>query len=234
MAVLAFRSGWSAFRNQSAVRNEDASGAIGAVQKHHEPQIAQQDVILGDEATRQEQDVLYADFLNDAAKLQDISNDINSRQASRASNRLAEQSDALQARYARSAAKFAEAASKIAARANDQKLAADVSELSQKLSAKLNAADMEAVNAKVAAITAAAGARADSRINFAAKSLNEAVDALQSRSPVAAAKLNEAADNLDARAAGARLSDISDYLQAITMEARGIGAAQAKFSANKL
>lgn len=54
-------------------RSEDASGAIGAVQKYHQPQITKADVILGDESLRQEQKVLYGDFLTDAAALQNLS-----------------------------------------------------------------------------------------------------------------------------------------------------------------
>ena len=47
-----------------ALHNEDASGAIGSVEKHHEAQITPQDVVLGDEATKQEQAVVYGDMLN--------------------------------------------------------------------------------------------------------------------------------------------------------------------------
>ena len=54
-------------------RSEDASGAIGAVQKHRQPQITKADVILGDESLRQEQKVQYVDFLHDATALQNLS-----------------------------------------------------------------------------------------------------------------------------------------------------------------
>src|ERR1700674_4182358 len=56
-----------------AFRSEDASGSIGTVQKYHAPQITQKDVILGNEATRHEQQIRYGDFLNDAAKLHALS-----------------------------------------------------------------------------------------------------------------------------------------------------------------
>jgi hypothetical protein len=236
VAVLAFWSGWSAFLGgrSPALRSEDASGAIGAVQKLHEPQIAQQDVILGDEATRQEQSVLYADFLNDSAKLQSISNELDSKQANAKSN-LQAFSDELQARYARSAQRFAESASKIAARENNKTLAADVSELSAKLGTKLSEADMNAINAKAAAITAAAGARSESRITIAQRLVNEAIDAMQSRAgSMAAARLSAATDQLDSRAVDGRLADQSDYLQAITLEARSVNEAQSKIASNRL
>src|SRR2546423_14324386 len=48
---------------------EDASGAIGEVQKHRAPQIAKSDVVLGNESVKRQQKVLYADFPADGAKL---------------------------------------------------------------------------------------------------------------------------------------------------------------------
>jgi hypothetical protein len=54
------------------VQREDATGAIGAVQKHRAPQITPQDVVLGNEEVKHQQKVLYADFLADAAKLRAI------------------------------------------------------------------------------------------------------------------------------------------------------------------
>ena len=54
------------------VQREDATGAIGAVQKHRAPQITPQDVVLGNEDVKHQQKVLYADFLADAGKLRAI------------------------------------------------------------------------------------------------------------------------------------------------------------------
>lgn len=59
----------------SNVRKEDASGAIGAVQKHHAPQITQQDVVLGGEQVKAQQKILYTDFLADAGKLRSLANE---------------------------------------------------------------------------------------------------------------------------------------------------------------
>jgi len=225
-----------------AFRSEDASGAIGAVEKHRQPQIAQQDVILGDEATREEQSVVFGDFLNDSAKLQSISNTVgamaanklDSRQVAAAAKNLGEISNDLQARYAARLSAFVTAANRVAARSENRKLAADIADLGLRLNAKLAQADMEAVNAKVAAITAAAGARAESKasINFAQRAMNEAADALQARNgPEAASKLASAAEELNARAYGASLAQISAYLQAITMEAKSISATQSRLMA---
>ncbi len=38
-------------------RSEDASGAIGAVEKHRAPQIKPSDVVLGDEQTKKQQQI---------------------------------------------------------------------------------------------------------------------------------------------------------------------------------
>lgn len=57
--------------------NHSASGAIGAVQKHREQQISSSDVILGNEATRRVENVVYADFLGDASKLSNLSAQLN-------------------------------------------------------------------------------------------------------------------------------------------------------------
>src|SRR5512140_753691 len=68
LAVIAFVS--------PRFRSEDASGAIGAVQKHRAPQIKQADVVLGDEQFRNEQKTLYGDIMTDAAALQNASADL--------------------------------------------------------------------------------------------------------------------------------------------------------------
>lgn len=59
-------------------RNEDASGAIGAVQKHRQPQIQATDVVLGSEQVKKDQQLVYLDFLADAAALSAISADLES------------------------------------------------------------------------------------------------------------------------------------------------------------
>src|SRR5438093_1274315 len=69
-------------------RKEDASGAIGAVQKHRAPQITQKDVILGDENVRHQQKVLYADFLADATNLRAMAASHNYSAATELANEL--------------------------------------------------------------------------------------------------------------------------------------------------
>src|SRR4051812_40021477 len=76
IAVIAAVSYWP-----PSVRTDEASGAIGVVQKHHAPQIAQQDVILGDEQSRNKAAVLYTDYFNDAQKLQSLAASLASSEA---------------------------------------------------------------------------------------------------------------------------------------------------------
>ncbi len=79
--------------------NEDAMGAIGAVQKHRAPQISPTDLIPGAEQTHQQQQLLYADFLADAAALQSVSANIATAPRAESAGRLQARSQELQARY---------------------------------------------------------------------------------------------------------------------------------------
>src|SRR5437773_12471116 len=56
----------------ASFRKEDASGAIGEVQKHRAPQITKTDVVLGNETVKHQQKIRYQDFLADASKLKAI------------------------------------------------------------------------------------------------------------------------------------------------------------------
>lgn len=64
-----------------AFLNDDASGAIGAVQKHNVPQITQADVILGSEQAKTQNAVLYNDYFTDSTKLQNLSSALLSKEA---------------------------------------------------------------------------------------------------------------------------------------------------------
>jgi len=215
-----------------ALHNEDASGAIASVEKHHETQITPQDVILGDEATKQEQNVVYGDMLNDAAKLQSISADFGSKADSRitaASKNLASHQDELQARYAKYASAFVMAARQVAAKSENRKLESDVAELGSRLNSKLASSDMDALNAKMASIIAVCS-KLSSRNVEAQSRFAAAMDSLQSRSPEAASKLNSASDALESRDPGASLASIHSSLDAITMQSKSIAAAQSRLA----
>src|SRR6476469_7740360 len=83
-------------------KSEDAIGAIGAVQKHRAPQIAQQDVILGNEQTKQNQ-TQYSDFLADATALQSMSANMSTASRAESASRLAARSADVASRYAAAA-----------------------------------------------------------------------------------------------------------------------------------
>jgi hypothetical protein len=55
------------------VDDSSATGAIGAVEKHRSTQIAAGDVILGDEAARKEDQIVFAAYLKEAEKLGSVS-----------------------------------------------------------------------------------------------------------------------------------------------------------------
>src|SRR5712691_3574125 len=145
-------------------RKEDASGAIGAVQKHHAPQITQKDVILGDETVRHQQKVLYADFLADATKLRAMA-------ASRDYSAATEFANELRARYAAEAGEaLADAEAEIAEMRsilNRKQLSdADIQQFNVKL------AHFEEMNAK--SMSRAILADADREIELAVKKLETA------------------------------------------------------------
>lgn len=135
-------------------RSEEASGAIGAVQKHHAPQIAQKDVILGDENTRNKQAVAYGDYFADAAKLQSISAQLASATASKASIDVAKNIQELQNEMQNQfASKMGIALSSIelqAKTANNTEMAANAEALASQLKAskELSAAEMQQFAAK--------------------------------------------------------------------------------------
>jgi hypothetical protein len=215
-----------------ALHNEDASGAIGSVEKHHEAQITPQDVVLGDEATKQEQAVVYGDMLNDAAKLQSISAEFASRDNSRitaASKALDSHQADLQMRWAKYASAFVTAANRVASKSENRKLESDVAELGSRLNSKLASNDMDALNAKMASIVEMCS-KLSSRNVEAQSRFTAAMDSLQSRSPEAASKLNSAADALEARDLGASLASIHSSLDAITMQSKSINAAQSRMA----
>jgi hypothetical protein len=213
-------------------RNEEASGAIGAVQKHRAPQITRQDVVLGDEAARRQQKVLYADFLNDAAKLQAASAQLGMMAQRQAESRdyaavrkmLDDLSDEAESRY------FAYAREALAAvkAMNRAELANEIEEAAAVAQrAELSQIEMEQLNMKLAHIAeqleakaaAARGAKA------AHRELAEAVEDLQSR------KFAEARSNLELAARELNLraefdsrslqADI-EYLEATALELKTV------------
>lgn len=140
-------------------RSEEASGAIGVVQKHHAPQIAQHDVILGSEQTRAQQNVLYRDFFKHASKLQSISAAMASREdgaaiaqnAEELANQLANDYSAEMQSALAGAELQAKASGNTQLMVQEEALASQV-----KAATKLSAEQMQEFNAQFANIEQAA------------------------------------------------------------------------------
>src|SRR5437773_5739646 len=130
----------------ASFRKEDASGAIGEVQKHRAPQIAKSDGVLGNESVKRQQKVLYADFLADGAKLKALGARPDPQQ-------LSEFATELETRYLRETAEVL-AAEEAAARSNAAQahLLGEVEDLQVYVRShqKLSDNDMQQVNGRLA------------------------------------------------------------------------------------
>ncbi|HEY8131675.1 MAG TPA: hypothetical protein VII12_07260 [Thermoanaerobaculia bacterium] len=207
-------------------RKEDASGAIGAVQKHRAPQITQKDVILGDENVRHQQKVLYADFLADATNLRAMA-------ASRNYSAATELANELRTRYAAEAdaalAEAVEMASRVSA--DREKLQSEIAEVQSRLAAhkaELSSEDMKELNTKLALIVvicqkeiaAKSASRilsdADREFVAAAKQLETAK--LENEYAAASKQVADAEALMSRPVASISLADEVAYLNAIQME----------------
>ncbi len=197
-------------------RNEDVSGSIGAVQKHRAPQIQAKDVVLGDESVKQQQQVLYADFLSDAAALRSMSANISTLSA----KDLRSHDEQLGARYAASMTSAVAEAKKVM-NADDAldakqraKLAAEADALGAAVDAKLSNEDMEAFSA---------------RITVLAKQLSagkaDLINSVGAEAQLDAKKLQDVAESLEARGSASRLRDQAGYLDQISKQAKAVGRA---------
>ena len=194
----------------SNVAREDASGAIGAVQKHHAPQIAQQDVILGGESVKRQQQLLSTDFLADAAKLRSISSNRDVAAA-----RLFEQELAM--RYMRAAREAADAASRL----SGAKEVADFEAAASRLSSRLSSDEMQAFNKQLGIIAILIGndEQAMSRLSESAEalaSINLADEQLSSK----IANFESAMSRVDYNI---QFSNDEQYLSMMEMESRVVG-----------
>ncbi len=217
-------------------RSEDAMGAIGAVQKHRAPQISQADVILGDEQTRQQQQLLYGDFLADAAALQSMSANIATAARAESTSRLSARKQELQARYLAAAraqvvgmkalfaadklemakleaidSDIASAGTRVQSRDEIDSLNARLASEFASLDARLNVRNLASIEADVAGL----GARVESQKNLDA-----------ARSTLAAA-----AQALDARSnAGSMIRARAMYLDATAKECSALQSAEEALS----
>jgi hypothetical protein len=225
-------------------RNDHVSGAIGAVQKHRQPQIAQQDVILGDETARREQEVLYGEFLSDAGSLRSAAIDIAlAARAADAKARLAAEAqelaaaaDDLQAQYAAEAKKtLGIIAILIGSESLERKkVEAGIQELGRMVEArKLSAADMEQFNARLAAMLGSYSF-GEGKLGARLQSSEELLAAIRrSDENLAAARLalKEIEARIAARSTAAMLRAEESYLQAMSQEAKSVESAKRSIEA---
>jgi len=191
----------------SNVTKEDASGAIGAVQKHHAPQITQQDVILGGEAVKRQQQLLSTDYLADASRLRSIS-------ANRdvAAARLFSQE--LQMRYMRAARESADAASRL----SGAKEVADFEQAASRLSSRLSNEDMQAFNKQLGIIAILIGdeQQAMSRMQESEQAL-ASINLADEQLAAKVANFEQAMSRVDSTI---ELSDLEQYLGMMQMESK--------------
>jgi hypothetical protein len=227
-------------------RNDEAAGTIGAVQKHRAPQITRQDVILGNETTRHTQNVLYGDFLKDAARLQSINAQVASRNVAAARAELKNAEAELMTRYLESV-KQVLAAEELLSRQQvaNEELASEIAEASAMAHRELSQIEREELNGKLKHIAAqyeakAAAAR-EQGMKAAHRELSEAVAELQSRKQAEArASLQSAEQELAARDLFARelaarsLMAETEYLAAMSLEMKALNNVEEQFAKSQL
>src|SRR5579884_1945237 len=194
----------------SNVRKEDASGAIGAVVKHHAPQITQQDVILGGEEVKAQQKVLFTDFREDASKLRSLA-------ANRSDANREAFARELQMRYARVASDAVQAANRI----NNAKVTADVEQLQALLARGLGSDEqMSVFNKQLGVVAEELNSRAAfARLGEAEQQLGHISLANEQAANRSLEDVKAALSNVDrARELGAD----TEYLGMMQMESRAL------------
>lgn len=238
-----------------AFQSEDASGAIGAVQKHRQAQISNKDVILSDQNTVNDAKILFGDQLEDALKLQKIGTELGAmavynRDALGAVGAMLDSHQAdLQSRFTGSMSDTLNAANSqlnansglFAASALDN-MKADLSAIEKSLGASqsLNAAQMDSLNSRLGSVVADMQSRlsAQASIGAMADTLN-AASALGKQASIGSAdvlgvssQLNAAAESLNANAVlGASLADRAGNLGAMALQAHSLENAEVSLGA---
>ena len=237
-------------------RSEDASGAIGAVQKHRAPQINSEDVLLADQSVVNQAKIVFGDSLQDAAKIQGIG-------ASLGSVSLENRGTTLQAAAAMLESHQTDLQQRFELNARE---ALSAMEALMSRGGELNAANLENVQADLAAmqsLAATANLEAKGMVEFSNR-LNHAVSELQSMNLLsrnsglaaqqqleaamalenrggnlnsaavleAAEQLGHVADSLNQKEfLNASLADRSGHLGAMALESQSLESARADLNA---
>ncbi len=189
------------------VQKEDASGSIGAVQKHHAPQITQQDVILGGEPMKEQQRLLYKDFQADAGKLRAIGSSHDVAAARTFENEL-------KMRFMRAAQEAVDVANRVA----DARMKADIEELKM-MAAKgtLSNDEMLAFDRKIADVVQMSNAAASiSRFDKGGEEL-ASVKLADEQLAAKVADIDQAFSHIQANFA---LADLEQYLDVVQTESK--------------
>jgi hypothetical protein len=214
-------------------QSEDASGAIGAVRKHRAPQITKSDVVLGDEEFKQEQKVLYADFLSDAEALQNISADLMSdAQSVEARADLAARK--IGVRVADIASRSQAAAKSFLGRkaGGEQLEAAEIQDLAARADRFASADDIEQFAMRLRSAEQQLDAKkklAEAEQALAAFSL----DARNAQTLDASSKVDVVRNAVDAEAFAARLHADAEYFEAMAKEARRLQAVERELAVRR-
>jgi hypothetical protein len=227
----------------------EATGAIGAVQKHREPQITPQDVVLGDEATRREQQVVFAHYLNDAAKLHAVSAELAARSEARsraqaAARELASMNAEMQVRFAQNVDFAVAAMEQLLARdANlHARLASEFADIGARAKAsQLASEDFQALSARlknvaeqlaIAPCCSGRGQMDARNLASAEQMMAKAAAPLQAKAlsnealVAAAADVDNGVRALNARFAAANYADFVEYLNDFALQARAMANAE--------
>jgi hypothetical protein len=149
-------------------KSEDATGAIGAVQKHRAPQIAKQDVVLGNEQQKQEQKIIFADYASDAAALKGFATALNAKDQ-QAESRIILQTQNLNARLQNDFTEALAMAKKFADSENLEsrrkaRAIAEVEAIGVKAQSRLSSEEMEALAVRLNAVCDELGVKQAARI----------------------------------------------------------------------
>ena len=232
---------------------ETVSGAIGAVQKHHSPQISKADVILGDENTHREQNVLFGDSFADATKLQKLALQLGSiaeAESAAASNaqlrdaeaQLQQMSAELQSRYTGSMTAAVASieqmfANKTLASSQLVNMRAEAAELAAALRSNqnLSSAEMAQLAARLASIGKGLQSREQSEaLASANRDLVNAVAEMGSNAALASAKLESVASALNAGAqhGSVSLANYAESLESMAVESKSLGEIEMQLASN--
>jgi hypothetical protein len=214
-------------------RNENASGAIAPVQKHRAPQIAQSDVVLGNEQFKQEQQIVYGDYLTDASELRSISALGLKNGLDNAGRRLDAHRAAVQVKYAENMVDAVGIVSRLARESGLENVEADAASLQAMLAAKqaYSNEEMEVLNLKLQkAVHELSAADAVANYEQIRQDLGRAASLYEQKS---AYKAEEALEKASSRLAALSTLNLTwrlNHLDALAAENKAIENASSRLS----